>query len=431
MAETLRGGRYVIVGVLGEGSQGRTFDAVDKEVGQAVAIKRFDVRGARAWKDVDLAERETRVLQSLSHPSVPRYVDHFEEDGVLYLVTEKVEGASLADLRRRGVPLREHEAMRLLEDAAGVLAYLQGRSPPVVHRDIKPANVIRRPDGSHAFVDFGAVRDNLRPGGSTVVGTFGYMAPEQFQGRALPGSDVYGVGATVLSLLAGVEPEALPHKGLAIDVRASLAGTGASERITRILERMLQPDPDVRASAIAPLLSREGSRRPSRPSWSDPHQVEATGRDLRREARRVRRAARDQARALRRGHDPYRGQGVAWPLEVLFTLAFSVGLVVVSVVTQVAVPLFLRVLSIFIARRALLGAAESVQEAGGAAVRSMSQSRRWMRGEVPMPPSPPAGAPPVRVGSANPGIRVAPLHEEGDDDAEGERDDEPAARRKR
>ena len=88
--------------------------------------------------------------------------------------------------------------MRLLGDASSVLAYLHGRSPPVVHRDIKPANLtFRRPDGSYAFVDFGAVtKDNLRPeGGSTVVGTFGFMAPEQFQGRALPGSDVYGVGA--------------------------------------------------------------------------------------------------------------------------------------------------------------------------------------------------------------------------------------------
>src|SRR5271166_4568680 len=242
MADTLRSGRYVIVGILGEGSQGRTFDGVDKQVGQAVAIKRFNVRGARAWKDVDLAERETRVLQSLAHPNLPRYVDHFEEDGALYLVTRKIDGQNLAALRRQGARFGEAEALRLLDDAARALTYLHGRSPPVVHRDIKPANVVRRPDGSYALVDFGAVRDSLRPeGGSTVVGTFGYMAPEQFQGRALPASDVYGVGATVLSLLAGAEPEALPHRGLAIDVRAALGGR-VSERLTRILERMLEPD---------------------------------------------------------------------------------------------------------------------------------------------------------------------------------------------
>ena len=172
----------------GEGAQGRTFDGVDKRDGQPVAIKRFDVRGAASWKDVELAEREARVLQSLSHPKLPRYVDHFEEDGALYLVMEKIEGESLAVLRKRGVTLGEEDVVRLLRDASDVLDYLHGRSPPVIHRDLKPGNVIRRPDGSFAFVDFGAVRDKLRPeGGSTVVGTFGYMAPEQFQGRAPPG----------------------------------------------------------------------------------------------------------------------------------------------------------------------------------------------------------------------------------------------------
>src|ERR1700728_4559541 len=91
----LGGGRYVVKGVLGEGAQGVTYDAVEAESGRAVAIKRFDVRAARSWKDVELAERETRVLASLDHPLVPRYIEHFEEGGALYLVMEKVIGESL------------------------------------------------------------------------------------------------------------------------------------------------------------------------------------------------------------------------------------------------------------------------------------------------------------------------------------------------
>src|SRR5262252_7359164 len=87
----LHDGRYVVLAPLGEGTQGTTWDAVDKREGRPVAIKQFDVRGARAWKDVELAEREARVLASLDHPSLPKYVDHFEEDGVLYLVMEKIE----------------------------------------------------------------------------------------------------------------------------------------------------------------------------------------------------------------------------------------------------------------------------------------------------------------------------------------------------
>src|SRR5258708_24164177 len=201
--------------------------------------------------------------------------------------------------------------MQPLTAAGAILTYVHGRDPPVVRRDIKPANVVRRPDGSFAFVDFGAVRDTVRPeGGSTVVGTLGYMAREQFQGRALPGSDVYGVGATVLSLLAGAEPEALPHRGLAIDVRAAVKGK-ASERLVRILERMLDPDPDRRATSIAPLLSakearagRGDARRRAEP-WDGPAPSDGRGgpwggswqRSARWEARQARSAAPQQAKA--------------------------------------------------------------------------------------------------------------------------------------
>jgi serine/threonine protein kinase len=254
MQETLRDGRYVIMRPLGEGTQGATLEAVDKLVGRLVAIKRFEVKTAKKWKDVELAEREARVLASLSHPSLPAYVEHFEENGTLYLVMERIEGVSLTEFRKKGAVFKTEDVKRLLEEAAIVLAYLHSRTPPIIHRDLKPSNVIRRPGGSFAFVDFGAVRDRLRPaGGSTVVGTFGYMAPEQFQGRALPASDVYAIGATALWMLTGEEPENLPHKGLGIDVPGAL-GRRASPELVTILSAMLEPDPEKRAHSITPLL---------------------------------------------------------------------------------------------------------------------------------------------------------------------------------
>lgn len=256
--EEVRKGRYVIVGSLGAGSQGETLAAVDKREGRAVAIKRFRLRGAKSWKDVELAEREASVLASLSHPSLPRYIEHFEEDGALYLVMEKVEGESLAARRRRRQPLSQEQVQRFLGDAAESLRYLHGHAPPIVHRDIKPGNVILRPDGSYCLVDFGSVRDSLKPeGGSTVVGTFGFMAPEQFQGRAAPVSDVYAVGATALSLLTGREPEDLPHKGLAIDVERAL-GAEVDRRLVGALRRMLDPDPDRRATSVYQALELAG-----------------------------------------------------------------------------------------------------------------------------------------------------------------------------
>ncbi len=256
--ERLGGGRYAPRGLLGEGAQGVTYDASDLEKNRLVAIKRFDVRGARSWKDVELAERETRVLATLDHPLVPRYIEHFEENGALYLVMEKVEGETLHEIVRRDGPLSEAEVRRFLASADHALTYLHGRGSPVVHRDVKPRNVVRRPDGSYVLVDFGAVSELMvRRGSSTIVGTMGYMAPEQFQGRALPATDIYAVGATALAALTGVEPETLPHKGLRVDVRAALGGKVSPELATA-LERMLEPDPDLRAKSLGAAL--EGVR---------------------------------------------------------------------------------------------------------------------------------------------------------------------------
>jgi Protein kinase domain len=322
LGEELGQGRYVVTGSLGAGSQGETLEAVDKREGRPVAIKRFTLRSAKSWKDVELAEREASVLASLNHPSLPRYVEHFEEDGALYLVMEKVEGESLAARRRRKQPLTHEQVLRFLRDVAASLAYLHGHAPPIVHRDIKPGNVILRPDGSYCLVDFGSVRDSLKPeGGSTVVGTFGFMAPEQFQGRAAPVSDVYAVGATALCLISGQEPENLPHKGLAIDVDAALRGQ-VDRRLIAALLRMLEPDPDRRAASVALALQLSGlatdpvpagssmaeaAKRARRarleaesPRQTDEHASRYSGRAERYRERDQRRADREQRRRVER-----------------------------------------------------------------------------------------------------------------------------------
>lgn len=250
-------GRFLIVGVLGAGAQGETLGAQDATNGALVALKRFFVRGAASWKDVELAEREAMVQQGLSHPNLPRYVTHFEHEGALCLVTERIEGESLAQLLARGRTLSQAEVLRFLQDTASSLAYLHGLSPPLIHRDIKPANVLRRPDGSFAIVDFGSVQHRLREtGGSTVAGTFGFMAPEQLQGRAGPESDVYAAAATAVTALTGQQPEELPHRGLELDLAKALPT--CDRKLRQALQAMLQPNPELRPkSIVAALEARE------------------------------------------------------------------------------------------------------------------------------------------------------------------------------
>jgi len=422
----LRDGRYEIVGTLGEGAQGTTFEAVDRTTGQKVAIKRFLVKGARSWKDDELAEREAAVLAELSHPALPVHVDHFEESGALYLVMERIEGDTIEALTRRAGALSRNDVLRFLDDAASVLDYLHGRSPPVIHRDINPKNVIRRPDGSFAFVDFGAVRAALKPrGGSTVVGTFGYMAPEQFQGRALPATDVYSVGATALTMLTNVEPENLPHRGLAIDVAAALGGTVAPE-LREVLERMLEPDPDRRAPRVRPLLDelarrseprgnasrrheesswrawerggrdrtdthtrrrRDSSRKGSSPDAHDrrdshagryPHEPpwEAWERDVR-EQWKERHAERHRANVWQAHGWRHRRRGLHGPPLVVALLAIHVALIVVGVTLGVIVPVALTVLSIFFGPT-LRNAARDTQRAEAAARAMLLRARQFV-----------------------------------------------------
>ncbi len=272
---TLASSRYSILEKLGAGGQGTTYTGIDKSNGTRVTIKRFRVRGASSWKQVELAEREAKVLAHVHHPNLPSYVDHFEEGGNLYLVTEHIEGQTVAALRSKG-PIEEGDVIRFLHDAASALGYLHSRTPPLVHRDIKPSNVLVRRDGSFAIIDFGAVRDRLKVTGSTVVGTFGYMAPEQFQGRAMPASDVYAAGTTAIAMLTGIEPEDLPHKGLAIDVKAAL-GRKARPELVNALTRMVEPDPDKRSQNLIDLLSdlpmSQGGKRPEAPSTERPPQA--------------------------------------------------------------------------------------------------------------------------------------------------------------
>jgi hypothetical protein len=373
IGQTLASGRYELVAVLGEGAQGTTFEAIDRELGRTVAIKRFNVRGAKSWKDVELAEREASVLSSLSHPNLPKYLAHFEEDGALYLVMDKIEGQSLAELMRVRRVLDRSDVVGFLADAAKVLEFLRDRAPPVIHRDINPKNVIRRPDGSYVLVDFGAVRDRLKAQGSTVVGTFGYMAPEQFQGRALPASDVYAVGATALAMLCGTEPENLPHRGLRIDVVAAL-GDRRDRELVQLLERMLEPDPDRRLHDLNPLLALSAGRpgeAASRPSTASRRRARKS-----RKQQRLNRPPGERAPTFgRTARRAARRRGPLVPgLFVFALLGLGVASVAISIALLVVVPVVLTVLSWFFGPR-LRDAAGAVRRAGYVSNRSLGRAR--------------------------------------------------------
>lgn len=413
----LKDGRYTLLRRLGEGSQGETYEARDngttrererqrprpgalvedwnKYVARArtgetprsrelVAIKCFRVNKAKAWKDVELAEREAKTLASLDHPRLPKYIEHFEEDGALYLVMEKIEGESLATIRARKGTLSVAEVTKMLEDIADALRYLHGRAPFIVHRDIKPGNVIRRPDGSYALVDFGAVRDRLKPaGGSTVVGTFGYMAPEQFQGRASPKSDVYGLGATAIAMLTGCEPEDLPHEGLGIDVARALSKSGTPPALVRTLAAMLQPDPDRRVDSVDDALAFLRTTKPAdRPKKSEPAPVrsEPPRQLTRSEKRELRRLRKREAREeRRRKRDAAHARRAPFVPRLFAKLGLLIALVAVWIAVGIVTPLVLLLLSLVFGK-ALRRAARACLRAAKRSQAALGRASDWLSG---------------------------------------------------
>ena len=260
----LLGGRYRLGPRLGKGSQGDIFLAQDTQAKGAaereVIVKRLTPRGT--WKSFELFEREGKVLGQLRHAGVPRLFATIEEPpGTFNLVMQRAPGEDLRAIaaRRR---FSELELRDVLVRCLEILDYLHTRAPAVIHRDLKPSNIVRAPDGRVSLVDFGGVLDAARDkGGSTIVGTFGYMAPEQLHGQAVPATDLYALGATIVALAGGVEPEDVPRKGLRMDLARHLPHL---EPVLRdALAAMTDPDPDKRpqrAREVVALLARSKPR---------------------------------------------------------------------------------------------------------------------------------------------------------------------------
>ncbi|NEP56947.1 MAG: serine/threonine protein kinase [Symploca sp. SIO2G7] len=237
--------KYQISGILGNGGTGTTYAAQDQNSSQRVAVKELSLLGMRDWKVLELFEREAQVLSSLNHPAIPNYLNYFQVDTAenrwFYIIQELAVGKSLASLMEQGWQPNEATVKKLAIQVLKILHYLHHLSPPIIHRDIKPQNLICNQKGKVFLVDFGAVQNvyrNTLTQGSTVVGSYGYMAPEQFRGQAYPTSDLYSLGATLLFLLTHRSPADLPQRRLKIDFRSQVK---ISPQFADWLEKMLEP----------------------------------------------------------------------------------------------------------------------------------------------------------------------------------------------
>lgn len=276
LSATTLGDRYQLQQQLGKRVGRQTVLAVDRHTQQQVVIKLLFLGQEFEWQDLKLFEREAKTLQRLDHPAIPHYLDYLELNlpnrKGFALVQSYVSGKSLEQHLKAGRSFSETEVRELAKSLLEILAYLHEQTPPVIHRDIKPSNIILGDRSGNCInqvylVDFGSVQHLAAHKGSTitVVGTYGYMPPEQFGGRTTPASDLYGLGTTLIGLVTGRHPTELPQQEFCIQFRdaASLKSDFADW-----LEQMTEPSLDRRFSSAHAALQALEHPQPRRPKKS-------------------------------------------------------------------------------------------------------------------------------------------------------------------
>lgn len=213
--------RYLIQSLLGKQTGRRTFLAKDSQTSQLVVLKLILFGPDFTWEDLKLFEREAETLKSLKHSAIPKYLDSFEVETLIgkgfVLVQTYIEARSLREWAIAGRRFSESELKEMARSLLEILQYLHNQSPAVIHRDIKPSNILLSDYTAHSvgkiyLIDFGSVQTVVHGGTVTVVGTYGYMPPEQFGGRAVPASDLYSLAMTFAYLMTGQHPSDLVRK---------------------------------------------------------------------------------------------------------------------------------------------------------------------------------------------------------------------------
>lgn len=205
---TQLGGRYRLRERIGAGGMGEVWRGIDEVLGRTVAVK---VMLPAFLSDDGFVQRfrgEARTMANLNHPGVVDVYDYHSDSSAGFLVMEYVEGEPLSAALRRVGRLTAARTLALVAQAADALQAAHDKG--IVHRDVKPGNLMVRPDGTLVLTDFGIARSELvgqLTATGAVLGTAGYLSPEQAQGSgATAASDVYALGVVAYQCLAGHRP---------------------------------------------------------------------------------------------------------------------------------------------------------------------------------------------------------------------------------
>jgi eukaryotic-like serine/threonine-protein kinase len=274
LAQGTRLGHYEVVAPLGAGGMGEVYRARDERIGRDVAVKVLSDAVAQDAEHLRRFEQEAQAAGRLNHPNVLTVHDVGVHDGVSYVVSELLEGETLR-ARLRGAPLPLRKATEIAVQIARGLAAAHEQG--IVHRDLKPENVFVTKDGQVKILDFGLAKltraeipqeseSHLRTEGyrtdpGTVMGTVGYMSPEQVRGRPVDHrSDIFSLGAMLYEMLSGRRAFARDSavetlNAILKEDPPELTGTGRSisPALDRIVRHCLEKSPAERFASARDL----------------------------------------------------------------------------------------------------------------------------------------------------------------------------------
>ncbi len=261
---TILNGRYEIIRKIGGGGMGAVYLASDNNLGGVLrAVKEMvqtHIEEEQQEKAINDFKRESMILSSLDHVSIPTIYDYFydEKESRFYLVMKYISGGDLS-ARLRSAPEGRIDEKSVCEWAVqiiDVLDYLHNQPSTIVYRDLKPSNImIDGNSGRAMLIDFGIARSisQKEEKGVTAVGTMGYAPPELFSGNVEPRSDIYSLGSTMFHLLTGADPQSNPL--LIFDFqknpRPRQINPQLSDQVERLIMKAVQYNADERFKSAA------------------------------------------------------------------------------------------------------------------------------------------------------------------------------------
>ena len=259
------GGRYAVIEPVGTGGMAEVYRARDELLGRDVAVKVLSDRFSRDRAFVERFRREAQLAANLNHPNIVSLFDFGSDGDTYFIVMEFIDGRSLADIVRAEGPLLPERAAEIASDVAQALG--RAHESGLVHRDVKPSNIMITSTGQTKVTDFGIARALASEGEQTmtqtgmVIGTAGYLSPEQAQGDPVDQrSDIYSLGCVLFESLtgrapfAGDSPLAIAYKHVREQPeRPSLVNRDVPAPLEAIVLKCLAKNPENRYSTALEL----------------------------------------------------------------------------------------------------------------------------------------------------------------------------------